>query len=103
MTVPKVAQKQITTAIAAMKQAALGGDEAAAVAETRGLLHLAGPDAATLLHHAIISDTFASPAQRVRAACAILEAGGFLSYETKSVGVFREAEDSDGAAEREAR
>jgi hypothetical protein len=36
MTVPKVAQKQIATTIAAMKQAALGGDEPAAVTETQG-------------------------------------------------------------------
>jgi len=53
-----------------------------------------------LLHHAVVSDSFASPAQRVRSACA-LEAGGFLSYETKSVGLGPGEEEPDGA-EREA-
>jgi hypothetical protein len=36
-------------------------------------------------------------AQRVRAACALLEVGGFLPSETRSTGALREAEETDGA------
>jgi hypothetical protein len=102
MSVAKIARTQVTQAIEAMKRSARGDDEAAAVAQTREILHLAGPDAATLLHHAIVSDSFASPAQRVRSAVAVLDGGGFMSYETRSTGLFREPEASEDGNEREA-
>jgi hypothetical protein len=42
----------------------------------------------------------ATVAQRVRAACAVLEVGGFMPSETKSSGAFREPEGTDAAGER---
>jgi hypothetical protein len=102
MTVAKIRRKEFTTAIAAMKRSAGGDDEAAAVAQTREILHLAGPDAAALLHHAIVSDNFASPAQRVRSAVAVLDGGGFMGYEHKSTGLFRAEEESDDSDMHEA-
>ena len=74
-------QREVTAAIKtvkAVKRTPRDDDEAAAVADTRRLLREAGPDAVALLHHCIVADRFASPAQRVRAAIAVLEAGGLL-------------------------
>jgi len=58
-----------------MKRAVRGaGGEDAAVRKTRRRLLEAGPDAATLLHHAIRCDTgFAAPYTRVRAAEKVLD------------------------------
>ena len=72
------------------------------MAQTREILHLTGPAAATLLRHAIKSDSFASPAQRVRIAVAVLEGGGFMGYEHKSAGLFRAEQEFDDGNEREA-
>jgi hypothetical protein len=101
MTVPKVAQQKITQTIDAV-QWAVSGDDAEAAAETRKRARLCGPDCVALLHHVVRSDNFASITQRVRAASTLLEAGGFLSSEAKETGLFREAEELDGTAAREA-
>src|SRR5262249_39374786 len=97
---PKVDQRQVTTAIAAGRSASLGDDTAAAEGTLR-LARLGGPDAVTFLRHVVRTEGFATVPQRVRAACAILEVGGFLSSETRSTGAFREPEGTDGAGERE--
>ena len=102
MIVPKVAQKTITQTIDAVQWTAHGDDAEAAV-ETRKRARQCGPDCVALLHHVVRSDNFASITQRVRAASTLLEAGGFLSSEAKETGLFREAEEADGAAERDAR
>jgi hypothetical protein len=46
------------------------------------------------LRHVVITDNFASITQRARAASTLMEAGGFLSSETKETGLFRETEES---------
>lgn len=102
MTVPKVTQQKITQTIDAL-QWAVCGDDAEAAAEMRKRARQCGPDCVALLHHVVISDNFASITQRVRASTVLLEAGGFLSSETKETGLFREAEGSDGADAGEAR
>ena len=95
---PKVDQGQVTAAIAAGRSAAQGDDTAAAE-ETLRLARLGGPDAVTFLRHVVRTERSATVAQRVRAACAVLEVGGFLPSETKSSGAFREPEGTDGAGE----
>jgi hypothetical protein len=100
MTVPKVAQKKITQTIDAV-QWAVSGNDAEAAAETRKRARQCGPDCVALLHHVVRSDNFASITQRVRAASTLLEAGGFLSSETKETGIFREPEGTDGHDDRE--
>ena len=94
--VPKVDQGQVTAAIAAGRAAA-HGDDTAAAEETLRLARLAGPDAVTFLRHVVRTERSATVAQRVRAACAVLEVGGFLPSEAKSSGAFREPEGTDGA------
>ena len=101
MTIPKVTQQKITQTIDAV-QWAVSGDDAEAAAETRKRARQCGPDCVALLHHVVRSDNFASITQRVRAASTLLEAGGFLSSETKETGLFREPEGTDSADEREA-
>jgi hypothetical protein len=95
----KVDQGQVTTAIAAARSAA-HGDDTAAAEETLRLARLGGPDAVTFLRHVVRTERSATVAQRVRAACAVLEVGGFLPSETKSSGAFREPEGSNAAGER---
>ena len=94
--VPKVDQGQVTAAIEAGRSAA-HGDDAATAGETLRLARLGGPDAVTFLRHVVRTERFATVPQRVRAACAILEVGGFI----KSTGAFRESEGTDVAGERE--
>jgi hypothetical protein len=101
MTVPKMVRKEITQTIDAMQWTA-HGDDAEAAAETRKRARQCGPDAVALLHYVVRTDKFASVTQRVRAASTLLEAGGFLSSETKETGLFREPEGTDSADEREA-
>ena len=101
MTVPKVTQQKITQTIDAM-QWAVSGDDAEAAAETRKRARQCGPDAVAFLNFVLRTDKFASPAQRVRATIALLEVGEFLAPETKATGLFREAEEADGADGREA-
>ena len=96
--VPKVDQGQLTAAIAAGRSA-VHGDDIAAAEETLRLARLGGPDAVTFLRYVVRTEKFATVPQRVRAACAVLEVGGFL----KSTGAFRESEGTDGAGEREQR
>jgi hypothetical protein len=96
MTVPKVAQQKITQAIDAVQWTA-HGDDAEAAAETRKRARQCGPDAVAFLSFVVRTDGFASAPQRVRAASTLLEVGEFLSSEAKATGLFREAEDSDGA------
>ena len=100
MTVPKVVQKEITQTIDAVQWTAQG-DDAEAAAETRKRARQCGPDAVAFLHYVLRTDKFASATQRVRAASTLLEVGEFLSSETKETGLFREAEESDGADARE--
>jgi len=100
MTIPKMPQKTITQTIDAV-QWAVSGDDAEAAAETRKRARLCGPDCVALLHHVVRSDNFASITQRVRAASTLLEAGGFLSSETKETGIFREPEGTHSVDERE--
>ena len=98
MTLPKVDQGQVTTAIAAGRSAAHGHDGAAAE-ETLRLARLGGPDAVAFLRNVVRAERSATVAQRVRAACAVLEVGGFLSYETRPTGSLREPEGTDGERE----
>jgi hypothetical protein len=93
----KVDQGQVTTAIAAGRSAAHGHDTAAAE-ETLRLARLGAPDAVTFLRNVVRGERFAMVAQRVRAACAVLEVGGFLPSETRSSGAFREGEATDASA-----
>jgi hypothetical protein len=98
--VPKVDQAQVTRAIAAGRSAA-HGDDTASVEETLRLARLGGPDAVIFLRSVVRTENVATVPQRVRAACAVLEVGGFLSPETRSTGAFREPERTDGAGEHE--
>jgi hypothetical protein len=100
MTIRKAPQKTITQIIDTM-QWTMGGDDVEASSETRKRARQCGPDSIALLHHVVITDNFASVTQRVRAASTLLDAGGFLSSETKETGLFREPERTDGANERE--
>ena len=97
---PKVDQGQVTTAIAAGRSAAHGHDGAAAE-ETLRLARLGGPDAVAFLRNVVRAERSATVAQRVRAACAVLEVGGFLPSEARSSGAFREPERTDAAGERQ--
>jgi hypothetical protein len=54
------------------------------------------------LSSVVRTDGFASAAQRVRAASTLLEVGEFLSTEAKATGLFRDAEEADGADGRAA-
>jgi hypothetical protein len=96
--VPRVDQEQVTTAIAAGRSAAHGHD-AAAAEETLRLARQGGPDAVTFLRNVVRGERFATVAQRVRAACAVLEVAGFLPSETRSSGAFQEPERTDAGAE----
>ena len=96
--VPKVDQGQVTTAIAAGRSAA-HGDDTAAAEETLRLARLGAPAAVTFLLNVVRAERSATVAQRVRAACAVLEVGGFLPSEAKSSGAFREPEGTDGGAD----
>ena len=96
--VPKVDQVQVTEAIASGRSAA-HGDDAAAAEKTLRLARLAGPDAVTFLRNIVRAERSATVAQRVRAACAVLEVGGFLPSESRSTGAFREPEGTDAAAD----
>jgi len=98
MMVPKVTQQKITQTIDAV-QWAVSGDDAEAAAETRKRARQCGPDAVAFLHYVLITDNFASVAQRVRAASTLLDAGEFLASKS---GLFREAEEFTGATAREA-
>ena len=95
---PKVDQGQVTTAIAAGRSAAHGHDTAAAE-ETLRLARLGGPDAVAFLRNVVRAERSATVAQRVRAACAVLEVGGFLPAETRSSGAFRQPEGTDAGAD----
>ena len=97
----KVDQGQVTTAIAAGRSA-VHGDDAAAAEETLRLARLGGPDAVTFLRHVVRTEGFATVPQRVRAACAVLEVGGFLPSDTRSTGAFPQPEGTNGAGAREA-
>jgi hypothetical protein len=101
MTVPKVSQQKITEAIDVVQWAARG-DDAEAAAETRKRARQCGPDSVAFLHFVVRTDKFASSAQRVRAAIVLLEVGEFLAPEARATGLFREAEEADGADGREA-
>jgi hypothetical protein len=96
--VSKVDQEQVTAAIAAGRSAARG-DDITAAEETLRLARLGGPDAVIFLRHVVRTERSATVAQRVRAACAVLEVGGFLPSETKSSGAFREPEGTDAGAD----
>jgi len=98
--VSKVDQGQVTAAIAAGRSAA-HSDDTAAAEETLRLARLGGPDAVIFLRHVVRTERSATVAQRVRAACAVLEVGGFLPSETKSSGAFRQVEGTGSADERE--
>jgi hypothetical protein len=79
-----------------------GAKDAARAEATRRRARQCGPDNVAFLHFVVRTDKFASSAQRVRAAIVLLEVGEFLAPETKAAGLFREAEEVDGADEREA-
>jgi len=93
----KVDQGQVTAAITAGRSAA-HGDDTMAAEEALRLARLGGPDAVTFLRNVVRAERSATVAQRVRAACELLEVGGFLS-ETKSSGAFREAEGTSTGAD----
>ena len=96
----KVEQEEITTAIT-KGRSVVHGDDTAAAEETLRLARLGGPDAVTFLRHVVRTERSATVAQRVRAACALLEVGGFLPSETKSTGAFREPEGTHDTGERQ--
>jgi hypothetical protein len=96
MTVPKVTQQKIAQPIDPVQWTA-HGDDAEAAAETKRRARQCGPDAVAFLRHVLITDKFASAAQRVRAASVLLEVGEFLSSEAKETGLFREAEETETA------
>jgi hypothetical protein len=96
MTVPKVSQQRITEAIDVVQWTARG-DNVESAAETRRRARQRGPDAVAFLHFVVRTDKFASSAQRVRAAIVLLQVGEFLMPESKATGLFREAEEADGA------
>jgi hypothetical protein len=100
MTAPKITQGKVSEVIAAVQWTAHGDDQEAA-RETLRRAKLTGPDCIAFLHYVLKSDTFASPAQRVRCASTLLEVGQFLSFEPKATGLFQ-VEDANGASEREA-
>jgi hypothetical protein len=72
------------------------GDDTAAAEETLRLTRLSGPDAVEFFRCVVITEGWSSVPQRVRAACAVLEVGGFLPSETRSIAALREAEETDG-------
>jgi hypothetical protein len=74
----KVAQREISDAIDRVQWTAQGDDQEAA-SETRKRARQVGPDVIAFLTHTVKSDSFASPAQRVRSAVALLEVGGFIA------------------------
>ena len=74
-------------------------DDTAAAEETLRLARLGGPDAVTFLRNVVRGERFATVAQRVRAACAVLEVAGFLPSEAKSSGAFQEPERTDAGAD----
>jgi hypothetical protein len=78
----KVAQPQVSEAIDAVQWTATG-DDIAAQAETRKRARQIAPDCVAFLSHVVRSDSFASPVQRVRAAIALLEVGGFIAFAPK--------------------
>jgi hypothetical protein len=96
MTVTKVPRKTFTQTIDAVRWA-VSGDDAEATAETRKRARLSGPDAVEFLHYVVITDGFASEAQRVRSATVLLETGGFLSSQAKETGLFREPDGTGNA------
>ena len=55
----------------------------------------------TFLRHIVHTEGSATVAQRVRAACAVLEVGGFLSSEIRPTGGLPEPEGTDGTGGRE--
>jgi len=84
--------------IAAGRSAAQG-DDAAVTEETLRLARHGAPDAVTFLRNVVRGERFATMAQRVRAACAVLEVAGFLPSETRSCGAFQEPERTDANAD----
>lgn len=94
----KVDQGQVTTAMAAVRMAARGDDSAAA-AEALRRARMAAPDCVAFLHNVVRAERIASPMQRVRAACVLLQAAGFLPSETRVSGALQEPEGADGGAD----
>jgi hypothetical protein len=92
----KVAQPQVSDAISRV-QWTLQGDDMDAVGETRRRAKLAGPVCVAFLVHVVMSDSFASPVQRVRAAVVLLEAGEFIASAAKTpTGLFDGDAEADG-------
>lgn len=79
-------------AVDAVEQA-VNSEDAKAAVETRRRARLTGPDCVEFLHHVVLDDRFVSPAQRVRSATVLLEAGGFLTSEAGNRAVPRARED----------
>jgi hypothetical protein len=92
----KVAQPQVSEAIDRVQWTAQGDDQDAA-SETRKRARQVGPDLVAFLTHAVKSDSFASPAQRVRSAVALLEVGGFIATTPKEPTYLFPADDPEGA------
>jgi hypothetical protein len=94
----KVAQPQVSEAINAVQWTAQGDDMEAA-AETRRRARQVGPDCVAFLTYVMRSDSFASPVQRVRAAVALFEVGGFIAASAKEpTGLFDADADADADA-----
>jgi hypothetical protein len=75
-------------------------DDAAAMAETRKRARQCGPAAVAFLHHVLVTEELATIPQRIRVANLLLEAAGFLAFENKDTGIFRNPNDTDGAPDR---
>jgi hypothetical protein len=78
----KVAQPEVSEAIDTVQWTSACDDQDAA-SETRKRARQVGPDLVAFLTHAVKSDSFAGPAQRVRSAVALLEVGGFIATTPK--------------------
>lgn len=94
----KVDQGQVTAAIATVRAGARSEDGAAA-AEALRRARMAAPDCVAFLHNVVRAERIASPMQRVRAACTLLQVGGFVPADNRSSGVFAEPEGADGGGD----
>jgi hypothetical protein len=90
--------RSLTTAMAAVRAAARS-DDGAAAAEALRRARMAAPDCVAFLHNVVRAERIASPMQRVRAACVLLAAAGFLPSETRVSAALQEPEAADGGAD----
>lgn len=97
----KADQGDVSAAVVTAREAARSKDAEAAEMTLRMGRRL-GPEAMKFLRHALVTEGFTTPVQRIRAALAILDVGRYLSGNTAgeigAVGPFQEPEDCGGPA-----